>query len=84
MFGTCFTGALAHSANGIRLLISERCKLSGLMRDEIIGWNVVALVVKAFLPLWMIPTLVIQILRRKIMLTKTQMVHLWFGIKSSI
>jgi hypothetical protein len=54
------------------------------MRDEIIGWNAVALVVKAFLPLWMIPTLVIQILRRKIMLTKTQMVYLWFGIKSSI
>jgi hypothetical protein len=27
---------------------------------------------------------VIQILRRKIMLTKTQMVYLWFGIKSSI
>lgn len=50
MFGTCSTGALAPSVNGIQLLISERCKLPSLIRDDVVGSNVAALVVKAFLP----------------------------------
>jgi len=53
-----------------------------LIDDEIVDWNVIALVVKVFLPHWMTLTPATRSPRRKMKPTKTQMVFVWFGIKS--